>query len=236
MKKLILIFILIPALVFGAGLDGKTYQMPLDGEQFNLCFGTDTVTVSKDDWSTQFGYTYADPIGDIDGIKFYTSGKDMELIASSVTATDITPLPPPPPQPTDPIDLSKVKWLHTNVSSWPITADLAYVKIGTTTIELKYDKACVWPGVNIDGIDLNANPWIFVSLDDIWYAATWEWMKVCQTVKNLYAVNGDHIKVPPLDTWSPISGETYYFMVSGLARQNQRNVKERSNMVKVIWP
>jgi hypothetical protein len=61
-------------------------------------------------------------------------------------------------------------------------------------------------------------------------------MKVCQTVKNLIAVDGSHIKKPPLDTWHPESGETYYFMVSGLARMSERNVLERSNLLKVVWP
>ena len=44
---------------------------------------------------------------------------------------------------------------------------------------------------------------------------------------------------PPLGpmNWKPTSGETLYFMVSGLARfSNIKNVSERSNIVKVIWP
>ena len=48
---------------------------------------------------------------------------------------------------------------------------------------------------------------------------------------------GDHIKKNPLKNWLPVSRETYYFMVSGLARDpNITNVQERSNPVKVVWP
>jgi hypothetical protein len=234
MKKIIMILIilLMPICLYAGTLDSKQYSVTLEGTEYTLIFGKDTVTLQD----TLYTYTYSDPLGTINGVPFYILGDTLVLVMDSITLIDSTPAPPPPPQPTDPIDLSKVKWLHTNVSTWPITANLKPIKFSSTTITLDYDKACVWPGVNIDGIDLNANPWIFVNLDGIWYGATWEWMRVCQITKNLYAVNGDHIKVPPLDTWSPVSGETYYFMVSGLARQNQRNVKERSNMVKVIWP
>jgi hypothetical protein len=47
---------------------------------------------------------------------------------------------------------------------------------------------------------------------------------------------GDHIKIPPLSGWHPASGERIGLMVSGLARTQQRNVKERSNVVMVTWP
>jgi hypothetical protein len=243
MKKNIILCLLMLTLIpslHAASLESKQYLLDLNGTEFNLAFEKDVVVMTDGaDFKASFNYYYAEPLGNIEGIlPFYTWAEYLVFVTSAVAAIDNTPKPPPPPPPADdPIDLSKVTWLHTNVSKWAVTADLKSVKIGSTTITLDYDKACVWPGQTVnDGPEVNANPWIFINLSGTWYGATWEWLKTCQTVKNLYAVDGSHIKMPPLDTWHPVSGEVYYFMVSGLARQTQRNVEERSNLVKVVWP
>lgn len=133
-----------------------------------------------------------------------------------------------------PDDFRGVIWLHSNVSGWYQTAHLRTVIHGNS-VEMDYDKAHEWPGVNTAGAFVNANPWIFVYRDHKWYAGTWEWMRHGQTVKSKRAVNGDHIKISPLNRFEPIVGETYGFMMSGLARTNVRNVQERSNVVMVKW-
>lgn len=135
-----------------------------------------------------------------------------------------------------PFKLSEVTWLHSNVSTWPITSRLSSVKVGASTITLDFDKTNVWPGQNAASAFVNANPWIFVQQGGKWYAATWEWMRPGQTTKNRKSVKGDHIKKAPLQNFSPVSGQAYYFMVSGLARFSERNRQERTNIVKVIWP
>ncbi|MGD9975954.1 MAG: hypothetical protein AB7S77_23090 [Desulfatirhabdiaceae bacterium] len=140
------------------------------------------------------------------------------------------------PQSGVPEDFEGVVWLHANVSGWAQTSKLPSVKFTSTTITLDYDKTNVWPGVYIDGVLLNANPWIFVRLDGIWYAGTWEWLRPGQITKDINSVNGDHIKVPPLDEGAPVSGVSYGFMVSGLARTSERNVLERTNVVMAVWP
>ena len=85
-----------------------------------------------------------------------------------------------------------------------------------------------------------ANPWVFIYEGGQWYGATWEWLRAPgQTCKNTSSVAGDHIKQAPFDAasgWTPQSGGTYYFMVSGLARGGLKNVQERSQPVKVVWP
>ena len=135
------------------------------------------------------------------------------------------------------IDLGSVSWLHTNVSGWSQTASLSGVAVSGNTITLNYDRANTWPGASTSGgSGLNANAWVFVNLNGQWYAGTWEWMRTGQTTKFKRAVNGDHIGVAPLSSWSPVSGETYGFMVSGLARGSARNVQERSNVVMYTWP
>jgi len=125
-----------------------------------------------------------------------------------------------------------IKWLHTNVSSWPVTASLnASVRGGT--VNLPYSKSKVWHAV--DGV--NANPWVFVNLNGQWYAATWEYLRYGQTSKQMGGKSwGGHIKVSPLSSWEPHSGERVGLMVSGLARSSLRNVKERSNVTMVTWP
>lgn len=253
MKRLILfilMLVMIPAFAFGSdGLSGKSYYVAIGSDIYWLSFGDKDVMLSTDGLNVTMQYTYDAPFGDITGIPigsefievpFYIRDGKFTWVASSVTLEEFKTEPDPEPEPDpidDPIDLSKVKWLHTDVSKWEVTATLKDIKIKTETVVVDYDKACVWPGQSVDGGPaVNANPWVFVKLDGVLYAATWEWLKVCQTEKFLYAVDGSHIKVPPLDTWHPVSGETYYFMVSGLARQTQRNVLERSNLLKVVWP
>ena len=127
-----------------------------------------------------------------------------------------------------------IKWLHTDVSSWPVTASLT-ASVGGSTINFPYSKANVWPAV--DGV--NANCWVFVKLNGQWYAATFEWLRRGQTAKPKGVLDGsmgDHIKVSPLSSWDPHSGERIGIMVSGLARTQLRNVRERSNVYMVTWP
>ena len=130
-----------------------------------------------------------------------------------------------------PADFAGVTWLHADVSRWAETARLE-VWVADGYLHLEYDKARVWP--SRDG--LNANPWIFVFQDGRWYAATFEWLRGGQTSKPVHVVAGDHIKKPPLQSFHPRSGEVYGFMVSGLARDETRNVQERSEVVMLRWP
>ena len=135
-----------------------------------------------------------------------------------------------------PANLAGVRWLHADVSGWKETGNLRSVKVSGGMIALNYDKSRSWPGKNHAGAFVNANPWIFVYRDGAWYAGTWEWLRHGQTSKSVRSVNGDHIKKSPLNSFSPRSGERYGFMVSGLARDKARNVRERTNVVMVTWP
>ena len=126
------------------------------------------------------------------------------------------------------------KFLHADVSSWPVTASLS-ASVSGSTINMPYSKSKVWPAN--DGV--NANPWVFANVGGQWYAATFEWLRYGQTSKPKGVLDGsmgDHIKVSPLSGWEPTSGERIGFMVSGLARSGVRNVKERSNISWVVWP
>ena len=124
-----------------------------------------------------------------------------------------------------------VKFLNTDVSNWAVTASLN-ASVGGGKVNLPYSKARVWPAS--DGV--NANPWVFVNLGGQWYAATWEYLRQGQTMKDMSGKSwGGHIKVSPLSSWEPRPGERFGLMVSGLVRGGLSNVKERSNVSMVTW-
>jgi hypothetical protein len=139
-----------------------------------------------------------------------------------------------------PFNLGDVIWLHTNVSGWPITANLSSLNFNGSQVCMNYDKANAWPVTTIgaDNVEIVANPWIFIQHNGQWYAATWEWLRPGQTCKAKSSVAGDHIKQPPFGpmNWVPTPGVTYYMMVSAPARMGQMTVAERSNIVEVVWP
>ena len=123
-----------------------------------------------------------------------------------------------------------------------MTHDLK-VNIGAGLICMEFGGTTAWPSAEIDHrsgaykIKVNANPWVFVWRNDRWYGGTWEWMVPNGTCKNLSSVEGGHIKQPGLVDWDPVSGETYYFMVSSIARgANLNNYQARTNAVSVTWP
>ena len=173
------------------------------------------------------------------GTNLCKGGLGTNSLANCAAAPPPVPTEPPTPQPTPgepgvqvPANFEGVVWLHTDVSSWAVTSPLS-VSFGNGLIRLDYDKANVWPP---NGEGLNGNPWIFVFQDGTWYAATWEWLRFGQTAKSMSSVAGDHIKKAPLQNFHPVSGQVYGFMVSGLARDAQRNVHERTPVVMVQWP
>ena len=167
-----------------------------------------------------------------------TTTTTTDTSASTATASTATPAPNSNEQ----FDLSKVTWLHTNVSNWPVTHNLK-VNIGAGLICMEFGGTKTWPSAEIDHrsgaykIKVNANPWVFVWRNGRWYGGTWEWMVPNGTCKNLSSVEGGHIKQPGLADWDPVSGETYYFMVSSIARgANLNNYQARTDVVSVVWP
>ena len=133
-----------------------------------------------------------------------------------------------------PADMSGVTWLHNDVSAWAQTSVLNVYFKGSY-IYVDYDKADVWPDSN--NIGVVANPWVFVPrANGGWYAATFEWLRPGQRSKPRRVVNADHIKRRQLADFAPIPGEWYGFMVSGLARSDERNVLERTNVRMIQWP
>jgi hypothetical protein len=126
-------------------------------------------------------------------------------------------------------DLADVTWLGVDVSGWAQTATLTASMSGGK-VNLNYDKASVWPAV--DGAV--ANPWAIVDYNGTHYAATWEWLKPGQTLKDMSGKSwSGHFKRGELSGWEPTAGDRIGLFVSGLCRDTRRNVSERSNIVWV---
>jgi hypothetical protein len=138
--------------------------------------------------------------------------------------------------------VSAVKWLDFDISGWPETAILS-ASVSGGSVNLNYDKSNSWPASSIEargGGKMNANAWVIVNLDGQWYGATWEWLRVGQTVKAASSVTSKdgHIGHPLFKGWSPKSGESYGFLVSTPARWGTQGstINERSNISMVAWP
>ncbi|WFB37312.1 hypothetical protein P3T73_06000 [Kiritimatiellota bacterium B12222] len=138
------------------------------------------------------------------------------------------------------IDVGSVIFLDADVSGWAQTANLN-ASVSGGSIVLDYDQANSWPSASVrakDGSSLNANPWVVVNVNGQWYAATFEWLKTGQTAKPTSVVTGrgGHIVQAPLNTFNPVSGQQYGFMVTTPARGGSRTINERSNISVVTWP
>jgi hypothetical protein len=140
------------------------------------------------------------------------------------------------PSGNDSIDLSKVEWnaRDADVRAWPVTQSLE-VEIWNQVVNHAFDVA-KWPDATVLGKKMAANTWVVAKAGGRWCASTWEWLQRHNLDKNMRGKTfGGHIKVGPLKSWHPRPGERFHVFVSGLARTGARNVKERSNVVEVVW-
>jgi hypothetical protein len=164
---------------------------------------------------------------------------DLQVPVNTPSATDaVTPVTSTPvTTPTNSVspvssvstgDFAGATFLGLDVSGWAQTATLTASMSGGK-VTLNYDKADVWPAV--DGAV--ANPWAIVDYNGQRYAATWEWLKPGQTLKDMSGKSwSGHFKRGELSGWEPTAGDRIGLFVSGLCRDTRRNVSERSN---VVW-
>lgn len=129
-------------------------------------------------------------------------------------------------------------WLGVDVSGWAITAQCT-CSVAGNVVKLDSNKKNVWPKAgNVDGGVCNANAWIVFNYNGKNYATTWEWLAKGQSVKKLTNKLGTYIKRSPIIPfkWHPKSGEKIGLFVSGLCRDDSRNVSERSHVFWINWP
>jgi len=132
-------------------------------------------------------------------------------------------------------DWGKVNWLNgCDISKWKVTGDLK-VSLSGNKITLDYSNKNIFPAVNFGEGVVAANAWLFVQAYGKFYGSTWEWLRPGQTVKMKSAVDGSHIKMKPMDKWSPQPFDEIWFCVAGLSRGHMRNIEQRTNVVKVVW-
>ena len=85
---------------------------------------------------------------------------------------------------------------------------------------------------------------VIVPLDGKGYAAPYDWLgagEPChildvETLDNLYEQLPQRTDVSELERWKPLPGDKIGFLVSGLAKNDLKNVEERSNMLVVTLP
>jgi hypothetical protein len=227
----------------GQAIAGRLRFLFGDGQTRDLGTVTGSATTTYA-YTREGGYNLSAEFTDRDG--FVT----RETIRVTVRAAPAPPppgTPPPAPPPpggggagADEIDPRTITWLHTDVSSWPITSRITNVTITRSEICVDHTGAGRFPTSRFGDIMVEGNVWIVASFNGRWYAATYDWLRPGQVCK---AVTGDElgrdqIRIPPMDaSWpGPRSGETVGFLVSTRARDGVPAGQERTNIVLVRWP
>lgn len=169
----------------------------------------------------------------------------VHTIESSPLAIKVGKLLDPWDDPDLPFRLREVVWLHADATEWEESSeisDVTFVGSGrnVTQICFPHSKAGKWPRSGVG----EGNVWIFAEIDGTWYAGTWDYIRVGQVCKSANGFTwgdrrhgvGAHTQKPPLEGWTPVSGERVGFMVSGFARTTERTTLERSNIFMTEWP
>ena len=138
-----------------------------------------------------------------------------------------------------PQDFSDVVWVGPDISSWEVTSTLE-VSINGGTINLPHTKRDSWPITNCRfpaSERVNASVWGFVKLNGVWHAGTFEYLRAGGTTRKTSTFGGPGYFRPPINTFRPINGELYGFMIAGISRDslNCVNVDERTNVVLYRW-
>jgi hypothetical protein len=140
----------------------------------------------------------------------------------------------------DAIDPRQVRWLHQDVSGWPITSRITDVTITRSEICVDHTGVGRFPTSQFFDIQVEGNVWVFYQFDGAWYGATYDWLRPGQVCKSVTGeeFGPDQIRIAPMDgSWhGPRSGDLVGFMVSTRARDNVPGGQERTNIAVVRWP
>lgn len=179
-----------------------------------------------------------------DGIHLLDAGqkKVAEVIKAGILKNvDYIPEQPPiDPPSTEEISINDVEFTYDPlpIASWKETVKLRGVSItgteGDPAGKIKFDwDAPNWPQVDIFGEGSLAigNPVVVVNKGGKWLGASFTWLRPGQKEKNREEIDNPTIKKGPLVGWKPRKGEKVYFLITGLCRESQRSIQERTNMV-----
>ena len=156
------------------------------------------------------------------------------------------------PDPDDPENKDKIVSPEgLDINSWAKTSEITDIKINIENgqICISHTKAGEWtPTQNVDSASVEdpveGNAWVIIPLDGKGYAAPYDWLgagEPChmldvETLDNLYEQLPQRTDVSELERWKPLPGDKIGFLVSGLAKNDLKNVEERSNMLVVTLP
>lgn len=106
---------------------------------------------------------------------------------------------------------------------------------GGTNVILDNSARNAWPPGPGILFCCNAVAWLVVKVDGIWYAGTWEFLRIGQTTKSTVAMRGQgHLKFPPLNAFLPKNGEIYGYFNSCITRNGitprDNNCRERTTI------
>lgn len=178
---------------------------------------------------------------------FFKRLKKILLSMFTILSSLPKPVPTPNPEPTpdepepkpslDELDPNLIEWDEPagNVGAWPITVLLGECSISKRAVSIPHPELS-WPEVKDTGWSKPArgNAWVIAKVDGSWRAATIEWLWNQQEV-DCPKFDGNDDLHGPLANWRPAINEKLYVMISAFARSGAKTVKERSNIVGVIW-
>jgi len=181
-----------------------------------------------------------------DGIHLINAGQQRvaEAIKSKLSSVFGSGVATTPPSDASEFNIQDVEFTYDklDIGAWPETAKLRGVTItgtegdGSGMIKFDWDIPS-WPAIKMfgDGALTIGNPVVIVKKNGKWYGASFTWLRPGQKEKGRFEIDDPTIKQGPLVGWKPSKGETVYFMIAGLCREKQRNVSERTNVVKYTF-
>ena len=195
-------------------------------------------------YAKEGGYNLTAAFTDSDGFE------TRDTIRITVKATPLPPTPTPGPDPGpspspspgsgDEINPRSIRWLHRDVSSWPITSRITDVSVSSSQICVDHTGAGRFPTSTFGTIQVEGNVWIFAQFGGQWYGATYDWLRPGQVCKGVTGgeLGPDQIRIAPMDgSWrGPRSGDSVGFMVSARARDDVSAGAERTNIAVIRWP
>jgi len=172
-------------------------------------------------------------------------------VFSFVTPAAPPPVPTPPPAPPpgggggggstgDELNLNDVTWVKgVPIANWAVTSTLTRVTSGSDFCT-EHTMAGRWPILgffDIPGVTVEGNQIMIANINGKWYGGGGEWLRPGQVCKFLGNDVGASVYYdsPPLQYWSPKTGEVVGVAVSTPSRAGQWGTAERSNVILIRW-
>jgi hypothetical protein len=197
-------------------------------------------------YAKEGGYNVTAAFVDSDGFETRDTIRVNVKAAPLPTPTPPGPDPGPSPGPgpgpgsADDINPRSIRWLHRDVSGWPITSRITDVSVSSSQICVDHTGAGRFPTSTFGSIQVEGNVWVFAQFGGQWYGATYDWLRPGQVCKGVTGpeLGPDQIRIAPMDgSWrGPRSGDSVGFMVSARARDDVSAGAERTNIAVIRWP